>query len=162
FLQYGFDGGHRCSNEVGPALRHGVCSSVRNWSACAQYGNTWANNKHRRAACPQAVLESAPAMARPPELIHAVDETPPLPALSLGAVQHIAVNTSLIVYPMMLAAAAGLSAVKTMDLVALSVLALGLATILMSLNTRWVGSGYLCPAAYSLTFLTPALYAAQQ
>lgn len=98
-------------------------------------------------------------MSRPPELIHAVDETPPPAVLGLGAFQHVAVNTSMIVYPMLLATAAGLPGSRMVDLVALSLLALGVGTILMCMNTRWVGSGYLCPAAYSLTFLSPVLYA---
>ena len=70
-------------------------------------------------------------MARPSDLIHAVNETPPPAVLGFGALQHVAVNTTLIVYPVLLASAAGLPSAKVMDLVALSVLALGLGTILM-------------------------------
>ena len=56
-------------------------------------------------------------MARPSDLIHAVSETPPPAVLGFGALQQVAVNTTLIVYPVLLASAAGLPSAKVMDLV---------------------------------------------
>lgn len=98
-------------------------------------------------------------MNRPSGVIYGVNDRPPPTVLGVGAMQHVAINTAMIFYPVLIATTAGLPAAKLLDMVALSLVALGVGTILMSLNARWVGSGYLCPAAFSLTFLGPSLYA---
>lgn len=100
-------------------------------------------------------------MARPPGLICSVEETPPPTAFAFGTVQHVAVISTLLVYPVILATQAGLSQSQLLDLVSLSMLAVGVGTVLMSLRSRWVGSGYLCPAGFSLIYLGPSLYALQ-
>lgn len=98
-------------------------------------------------------------MARPTGLIYDVNDTPPPAVLGFSTVQHVAVITTLLVYPVILATEAKLSASQLLDLVALSMIALGVATVLMTMRSRWVGSGYLCPAGFSLIYLGPSLYA---
>ncbi|MEQ1775936.1 MAG: solute carrier family 23 protein [Burkholderiales bacterium] len=98
-------------------------------------------------------------MARPTGLIYDVNETPPLAVLGFSTVQHAAVISTLLVYPVILATEAKLSASQLLDLVALSMIAVGVGTVLMTMRTRWVGSGYLCPAGFSLIYLGPSLYA---
>lgn len=100
-------------------------------------------------------------MARPTGLIYDVNETPRPLAFGLGTVQHVAVISTLLVYPVILATQAGLTPVQLLDLVSLSMLAVGAGTVLMSLRSRWIGSGYLCPAGFSLIYLGPSLYALQ-
>lgn len=100
-------------------------------------------------------------MARPAGLIYDVNQTPPLAALGFGTAQHVAVISTLLVYPVILATQAGLPETQLFDMVALSMLAVGVGTVLMSLRSRWVGSGYLCPAGFSLIYLGPSLYALQ-
>jgi len=100
-------------------------------------------------------------MARPSGLIYDVDQTPPPTALGFGTLQHVAVISTLLVYPVILATQAGLSDARLLDLVSLSMLAVGVGTVLMSMRSRWIGSGYLCPAGFSLIYLGPSLYALQ-
>ncbi len=98
-------------------------------------------------------------MTRPTGLIYDVNETPPPTVLAFSTVQHVAVISTLLVYPVILATEAKLSASQLLDLVSLSMIALGVATVLMTMRSRWVGSGYLCPAGFSLIYLGPSLYA---
>lgn len=100
-------------------------------------------------------------MARPPELIYDVNDTPSRTAFCLGTVQHVAVISALLVYPVILGTQAGLPHAQVLDMVALSMLAVGVGTVLMSMRLRGVGSGYLCPAGFSLVYLGPSLYALQ-
>ena len=80
-------------------------------------------------------------MARPTGLIYDVNETPPPAVLGFSTVQHVAVISTLLVYPVILATEAKLSSSQLLDLVALSMIALGVATVLMTMRSRWVGSG---------------------
>lgn len=98
-------------------------------------------------------------MTRPSGLIYDVNETPPPTVLGFSAVQHVAVISTLLVYPVILATEAKLSPTQLMDLVALSMLALGVGAVLLTMRSRWIGSGYLCPAGFSLIYLGPSLYA---
>src|SRR6185295_12798140 len=100
-------------------------------------------------------------MARPPGLIYAVDESPPAAMLALSALQHLAVAANSLVYPMILAREAGLSGTALLSFVSVSMLGLGVATLLFCARTRLIGSGYLCPAGYTQIYLGPSLYALQ-
>jgi len=98
---------------------------------------------------------------RPPDLLYAVDETPPPAVLIMTALQQVAVMSNSLAYPVILAREAGLSATHILDFVSLSMLVLGVATVLLCAKTRWMGSGYLCPAGYTQIYLGPSLFAAQ-
>ena len=98
-------------------------------------------------------------MARPPGLLYGVDETPPAGVLVLSAAQHVALITSTLLFPVLLAREAGLSSTQLLDAVSLSMLAAGISTILLCMRSRFLGSGYLCPAGYTLIYFAPSLYA---
>lgn len=98
-------------------------------------------------------------MTRPSGLVYDVNDTPPPALLGFGAIQHVAVISTFLVYPVILATEAGLSASQLLDLVAWSMLAVGVGTVFMCLRTRWIGSGYLLPAGFSMVYLGPALFA---
>lgn len=100
-------------------------------------------------------------MVRPPELLYAVDETPPAAILVVSAIQHVAVIAITLIFPLILAREAGLSGTQFLDMVSLSMLAIGLATIFLCLRSRLVGCGYLCPACYTAIFLGPSQFALQ-
>lgn len=100
-------------------------------------------------------------MARPTGLLYAVNEPPPPTVLAFSTVQHVAVITTTLLYPVILATEAGLSATHFLDFIALSMLSLGAGTLLLCLQSRLVGSGYLCPASFSLIYIGPSLYALQ-
>ena len=101
-------------------------------------------------------------MARPPELLYAVDETPPAPVVVASALQHVAVIAVTLIFPLILGKEAGLSRVQFLNLVSLSMVAIGITTILLCLRTRFVGSGYLCPGCYTAIFLGPSLFALRE
>ena len=66
-----------------------------------------------------------------------------------------------LVYPIILGREAHLSADRLLDFVSVSMLALAVGTLLLCARSRFVGCGYLCPAAYTQIYLGPSLSAAQ-
>src|SRR5882672_6575093 len=99
-------------------------------------------------------------MARPPGLLYSVDETPPRTVFIVAGLQQVALISNSLLYPIILGREAHLSPEQLLDFVSLSMLALGMATLLLSAKSRFVGSGYLCPAGYTQFYLGPSLTAA--
>jgi xanthine permease XanP len=100
-------------------------------------------------------------MSRPPGLLYSVDEMPPRAVFIVAGLQQVALMSNSLVYPIILGREAHLSPDRLLDFVSLSMLALGIATLLLCVKSRFIGSGYLCPAAYTQIFLGPSLSAAQ-
>jgi xanthine permease XanP len=100
--------------------------------------------------------------ARPPGLLYAVNETPPQRILVPSALQHVAVMAVTLIFPIILARDAGLSGARFLDMVSLSMLALGVATLLLCMRSKYVGSGYLCPACFTGIFFGPSEFALRQ
>jgi NCS2 family nucleobase:cation symporter-2 len=98
-------------------------------------------------------------MTRPPGLIYAVDEQPPWAILVVSALQHIGIMAITLIFPIIIAREANLSGTQFLDLVSLSMLGLGVATVCFCMRSRFIGSGYLCSAAYTAIFLGPSLFA---
>lgn len=98
-------------------------------------------------------------MTRPPTLIYSVDEVPPAAILVISALQHVAVMAITLIFPLILARESNLSGTQTLDLVSLSMLGLGFATVCLSVRSHFIGSGYLSPAAYTAIYLGPSLFA---
>src|SRR6266851_160962 len=99
-------------------------------------------------------------MARPPGLLYSVDETPPRTVFIVAGLQQVALISNSLLYPIILGREAHLSPEQLLDFVSLSMLALGMATLLLSAKNRFVGCGYLCPAGYTQFYLGPSLTAA--
>jgi len=99
-------------------------------------------------------------VSRPPGLLYSVDETPPRTVLIVAGLQQVALISNSLLYPIILGREAHLSPEQLLDFVSLSMLALGMATLLLSAKSRFVGSGYLCPAGYTQFYLGPSLTAA--
>ena len=100
-------------------------------------------------------------MTRPPGLLYAVNETPPPGVLVFSALQHVAVMAITVLYPLILAREAKLAGTELLDFISVSMLALGVATVLLCARSRYVGCGYLCPAGYTQIYLGPSLFALQ-
>lgn len=100
-------------------------------------------------------------MARASGIVYSVEEMPPPAVAGFSTLQHVAVMSSSLLYPVILATEGGLAGVHLFDFVALSMVALGLATILLCMRSPLIGSGYLCPASFSLIYIGPSLYALQ-
>jgi xanthine permease XanP len=101
-------------------------------------------------------------MARPPGLLYAVDETPPPATLVIAAFQQVAVMSNSLIYPIILAREAGLSSSELLDFASVSMLALGVGTILLCARSRYTGCGYLCPAGFTQIYLGPSLLALER
>ena len=100
-------------------------------------------------------------MARPPGLLYSVDETPPRAVFIVAGLQQVALMSNSLIYPIILGREAHLSADRLLDFVSVSMLALGVGTLLLCARSRFIGCGYLCPAAYTQIYLGPSLSAAQ-
>jgi xanthine permease XanP len=100
-------------------------------------------------------------MLRPPGLLYSVDETPPRTVFIVAGLQQVALISNSLLYPIILGREAHLSPDQLLDFVSLSMLALGMATLLLSAKSRFIGCGYLCPAGYTQFYLGPSLTAAQ-
>ncbi len=100
-------------------------------------------------------------MKKPADLVYGAEEVPPPSVLWLSAVQHIAVLGIVMVFPVLVARAAGASPTVAAQVVSAGVLALGLGTALQALARGPVGSGYLAPTGFQAVYLGPSLVAAQ-
>ena len=97
---------------------------------------------------------------RPANLTYGVDDRPPLSALVLLGVQHIFLMASTLVLPVVLVNEIGGSFEEVRAVVALSMLASGIGTILQAFRWGILGSGYLCPNLVGPNFFTVSMEAA--
>ena len=97
----------------------------------------------------------------PSDLVYGRDDTPPLRHLLLLAVQHVVIAFVLLPVPVVVGQAAGLTGVQTASLVSMTLIAMGIATLLQLQRLGPVGSGYLAPQIPSTIYLPPTLLAAQ-
>jgi NCS2 family nucleobase:cation symporter-2 len=101
-------------------------------------------------------------MKRPIGLLYSADQVPPPAILAFSALQHMAAMSITLVFPTIIAREAGLTAAQQMDVVSLSMLAIGVATILLCLRSRFIGSGFFCTAGFTGIYLGPSLFALHQ
>jgi NCS2 family nucleobase:cation symporter-2 len=97
---------------------------------------------------------------RPPGLIFWVEDRPPFPTLALLGVQHILLMSSTLVLPVVLVTEVGGGAAQAQAVVALTMIACGLGTILQSLRLPGIGSGFLCPNLCGPNFFAASVGAA--
>ncbi|MBP8305693.1 MAG: purine/pyrimidine permease [Burkholderiaceae bacterium] len=100
-------------------------------------------------------------MKRPSDIAYWLDDIPPRGVVFLSALQHIGLACSLIAIPLAVAREAGLAPERTVNLVAISMLVLGITTILQTFKRGPVGSGMLAPSSFSGAYLAPSLVAAK-
>ncbi|BBK36591.1 hypothetical protein STAQ_16690 [Allostella sp. ATCC 35155] len=90
------------------------------------------------------------------------DDRLPLAELVVNAVQHIAIIAPVgLVFPSLVAGAAGLSSEGIQAVVAASLIALGIGSIILCHGGRWFGSGFLAPSIFTAAYLPACLAAAQ-
>lgn len=100
-------------------------------------------------------------MRKPPNITYGVDESPPLGVNVLSGLQHVGLMSIYLVYPVLVAQAAGSSAEVAALLVSMTLVALAIGTILQVIPLGPVGSGYLCQPIPSIVYLVPSLVAAK-
>lgn len=97
----------------------------------------------------------------PASVVYGVDDAPPIGITLLCGLQHIGVIAIALVYPLIVARAAQLSVEQTSDILAATMLVLGVGAVLQSLPRGPVGARYLCPPVCTAAYLDPALFAAK-
>jgi len=99
---------------------------------------------------------------KPANISYGVDDRPPAFLVILTAIQHTAFGAGMgIVFPLLVLQAAGATQEATGRAVALSMVALGVATMLQALRRPYLGSGFLAPAVFAAAYLPASLDAAR-
>ncbi|HEY9566723.1 MAG TPA: solute carrier family 23 protein, partial [Thalassobaculum sp.] len=94
---------------------------------------------------------------------YGLDDRPPLQVLLLSGLQHVPVITVIgMVFPMLVADRAGADTATRQAIMGVSMLALGIATLLQCRRSGPVGSGFLAPAVFTAAYLPASLKAAEQ
>lgn len=102
-----------------------------------------------------------PMPKKPPNLIYGVDEKPPVPTALLLGLQHVFVMTGGWVMVVVIATAIGASQEQVTNVLRMSMIASGIATILQSLRGTPIGSGYLCPVSGGPAYTSASILAGQ-
>jgi len=98
---------------------------------------------------------------KPLTLVYGAGETPPLGVTLACGVQHAALVSIRLLFPLLVAREAGLGPDRVLDVLAISMLVMSLSVYLQTLPSRPVGSGYLCPGSYTSAYVAPSLTAAR-
>ena len=83
-----------------------------------------------------------PTLEKPREMLYIANDKPSLSTILVVGAQHALIILALIAFPVIVGKAIGLTGSELRSFIALSILVLGLATIIQNLPTRF-GSGYL-------------------
>ena len=100
---------------------------------------------------------------RPANLIYGVDDRPPLPILLLSTAQQTAA-TAAISFATLIAVldAAHADLATSSNALRVSMVALGLVTLLQCMRWRLIGTGYLVPAVFATSYLPGMMLAARE
>ncbi len=94
-------------------------------------------------------------------ITYACDSTPPWSVSIPAALQQLSVVTPTLVFPLLVADAAGLDAGATVTLLDLTMIAFGLGCLLQPWQRFGIGCGYLLPACCTGAYIVPVLHAAR-
>ena len=100
-------------------------------------------------------------MKKPPDIVHGLEDTPPAVVTILCGVQHVGLIAINLVYPLLVFRIAETPAKAVVDLVGAGMLVMAAATLLQALRVGPLGSGFMCPATFTATYLGPSLIAAK-
>lgn len=95
---------------------------------------------------------------KPTTLVYDVNDTPPLLVRFGISIQHVFLMSVGWLYVVVIVSSAGGTESQAADLIRISMIAGGLATILQA-RRGVIGSGYFCPLSSSLTYLPPSILA---
>ena len=103
--------------------------------------------------------QEAEVTKKPATLIYGLDEAPPMAVTWISAVQHVAVIAIFMVYPLIIAREAGISADETANLLQLGFVVLAIGTFLQALPRGPIGSRFLAPSIFTGIYLAPTVLA---
>ena len=101
----------------------------------------------------------AGVVKKPLEILYGVDDVPPLGVTLLSGLQHVAIISTFLVYPLLLAREAGLAPERVFDVLSASMVILAVSAVLQVLPRGPIGSRFLCPPSFNAAYLTPSLIA---
>jgi xanthine permease XanP len=93
-------------------------------------------------------------------ITYGLDETPPPLVAVLSGLQHVGVIAINLVYPLLVFRAVGVPLELVASLLSAGMIVLAVGTFVQARRLGAVGSGYMCPATFSATYLGPSLLAA--
>jgi xanthine/uracil permease len=91
----------------------------------------------------------------------ALNSSPPPSVVWPAALQHVGLGAVTLVFPLVVAEAAGAPPGTVTNVIALAMIALGIATLLQAWGRHGIGSGFLLPSVFTAVYLPPSLIAAQ-
>jgi xanthine permease XanP len=100
-------------------------------------------------------------MKKPPDIVHGLEEAPPAVVTLLCGVQHVGLMAINLVYPLLVFRVAETPANVVVDLVGAGMLVVAAGTLLQALRVGPLGSGFMCPAVFTATYLGPSMIAAK-
>ena len=89
-----------------------------------------------------------------------MEDSPPLGVNLLSGVQHVALMSIYLLYPVLVAQEAGASVEVAAAVVSMTLIALGIGAVLQAIRMGPIGSGYLCQPIPSVVYFVPSLVAA--
>jgi NCS2 family nucleobase:cation symporter-2 len=98
-------------------------------------------------------------MRKPHNISYGVDDTPPVRVTALAGLQHVGLMAIYLVFPALVAQAAGSSPKVAASFVSATLVALALGTLLQAIKFGPLGSGYLCQPVSSVVYFVPSLIA---
>ena len=101
------------------------------------------------------------AYKKPANIIYELDKSPPILITVMNGLQLVGVIAINLVYPLLVFRALNVPAELVTSLLSVGMLVLGTATFLQVLRLGPVGSGFMCPATFTATYLAPSLLAAR-
>lgn len=96
---------------------------------------------------------------RPANLRYGVADVPPLSVTLTNALQHVAVMSIYLVVPLLMTREAHASSAVANSVLSLSLITMGVATLLQALPKGPVGSGFLAPNVLTAVYIGPSLEA---
>jgi NCS2 family nucleobase:cation symporter-2 len=98
---------------------------------------------------------------RPADLAYAVADRPPPLTCALNAVQHVIILSPALIYVLFVLNAAGATPEQMLRIISLSLVALGIGSMLQCQSLAYFGSGYLAAFAFDAPYLSASILAAQ-
>lgn len=98
-------------------------------------------------------------MRKPAHLSYGVDDKPPLAVNALSGLQHVGLMSIYLVFPALVAKAAGAPAEVAVGMVSMTLVALAIGTLLQAFSSGPIGSGFLCQPIASVVYFVPSMVA---
>jgi xanthine permease XanP len=100
-------------------------------------------------------------MKKPTNIIYGLNDSPPPLVTILNGAQHVGLIAINLVYPLLIFRMADAPVDLVGNMLAIGMLVLGVGTFLQAGRMGPIGSGYMCPATFTATYLAPSLLAAK-